>query len=306
MRDPIPTYDYELSNEEEFDPKSTTAHFENLQSSNWNSMRFKPPPSLESKIGWRVEFRTMDIQLSDFENAALIVLLGLINNVINHFDLDFLMPISKIDENMERAHYMDAASNQKFWFKINILPTGKCYRYNILEQSDYLYSNKYGQKSAQGDKCPTDQCQGSECSYDEKNHFIVEELFLWEILEGKPDLKFKGIYPLIEEFMADRKYSQDVIDKVRIYLRFILLRARGEIKTCARLIRDFVLSHPEYKHDSVVSNNIAYDLVKSIDSYVMEQERVVDEAMLAGGGAQHMSYGPIKLNILPSQSVIEK
>lgn len=71
-------------------------------------MRFKPPPSLESKIGWRVEFRTMDIQLTDFENSAFIVLLGMINNVINHFDLDFIMPISKIDKNMERAHYKDA------------------------------------------------------------------------------------------------------------------------------------------------------------------------------------------------------
>jgi glutamate--cysteine ligase catalytic subunit len=71
-------------------------------------MRFKPPPSIDSKIGWRVEFRTMDIQLTDFENSAFIVLLGMINNVINHFDLDFIMPISKIDENMERAHYIDA------------------------------------------------------------------------------------------------------------------------------------------------------------------------------------------------------
>jgi len=71
-------------------------------------MRFKPPPSIDSKIGWRVEFRTMDIQLTDFENSGFIVLLGMINNVINHFDLDFIMPISKIDENMERAHYIDA------------------------------------------------------------------------------------------------------------------------------------------------------------------------------------------------------
>lgn len=50
----------------------------------------------------------MDIQLTDFENSAFIVLLGMINNVINHFDLDFIMPISKIDENMERSHYKDA------------------------------------------------------------------------------------------------------------------------------------------------------------------------------------------------------
>jgi glutamate--cysteine ligase catalytic subunit len=60
MRDPIPTYDHEHE-DDGYDPKQTTAHFENLQSTNWNSMRFKPPPTLESPIGWRVEFRTMDI-----------------------------------------------------------------------------------------------------------------------------------------------------------------------------------------------------------------------------------------------------
>ena len=38
------------------------SHFENLQSTNWNSLRFKPPPTLETNdIGWRVEFRPMDI-----------------------------------------------------------------------------------------------------------------------------------------------------------------------------------------------------------------------------------------------------
>ncbi len=106
------------------------------------------------------------------------MLLGLINNVINNFDLDFLMPISKIDENMERAHLKDAASEQKFWFKINILPTGKCYKYTNLEQSDYLYSNKIGQKHT--DKVETPLYP--DCIYDEKNHFIIGELYIWEIL----------------------------------------------------------------------------------------------------------------------------
>lgn len=41
--------------------EEVTSHFEAIQSSNWNSVRFKPPPSYNSKIGWRVEFRTMEI-----------------------------------------------------------------------------------------------------------------------------------------------------------------------------------------------------------------------------------------------------
>ena len=92
------------------------SHFENLQSTNWNSMRFKPPPAHKSSVGWRVEFRTMDIQLTDFENSCLIVLLGMVVNIINHFNIDFIIPISMADENMERAHKRDAILNQKFWF----------------------------------------------------------------------------------------------------------------------------------------------------------------------------------------------
>jgi glutamate--cysteine ligase catalytic subunit len=59
-RDPIPMYEGELM-DEQIDDESMSFHFENLQSTNWNSMRFKPPPSQTSNVGWRVEFRTLDI-----------------------------------------------------------------------------------------------------------------------------------------------------------------------------------------------------------------------------------------------------
>lgn len=114
----MPAYEGEFI-DDQIDDNDLTCHFENLQSTNWNSLRFKPPPSQNSPIGWRVEFRTMDIQLTDFENTCLIVALGLIVNVINHFDVNFIMPISKVDENMNLAHKRDAILNQKFWFNVN-------------------------------------------------------------------------------------------------------------------------------------------------------------------------------------------
>lgn len=52
----------------------------------------------------------MDIQLTDFENTALTVMVGMLANIINEFDLDFIVPISMVDENMKRAHIRDAAS----------------------------------------------------------------------------------------------------------------------------------------------------------------------------------------------------
>lgn len=71
-------------------PTNEVSHFENLQSTNWNSLRFKSPPSVDSDIGWRVEFRPLDIQLTDYENAALTVFTGMIVNILNEFSLDFI------------------------------------------------------------------------------------------------------------------------------------------------------------------------------------------------------------------------
>ncbi|MEQ2193840.1 hypothetical protein XENOCAPTIV_015760, partial [Xenoophorus captivus] len=84
-------------------------------------MRFKPPPP-NSDIGWRVEFRpmevfkmlqyvclaffwrilnndlccfTLQVQLTDFENAAYVVFVVLLTRVILSYKLDFLIPLSK-------------------------------------------------------------------------------------------------------------------------------------------------------------------------------------------------------------------
>ena len=88
-------------------PQNGNSNFENIQSTNWNSLRWKPPP-VESEIGWRVEFRPMDIMLTDFENAAMTVMTGMLVNLVTEFDLDFIMPITLVDINMERAHLRNA------------------------------------------------------------------------------------------------------------------------------------------------------------------------------------------------------
>lgn len=59
-------------------------------------MRFKPPPSSSPEIGWRIEFRPMEVQLTDTENAAYIVFIVLITRLILSMDLNLLIPISKV------------------------------------------------------------------------------------------------------------------------------------------------------------------------------------------------------------------
>ena len=72
---------------------------QNIQSTNWQTMRFKPPPA-NSEIGWRVEFRSMDIQITDFENAAYALFIILLSRAILTFSLTFYIPMSKVSEDM--------------------------------------------------------------------------------------------------------------------------------------------------------------------------------------------------------------
>lgn len=116
IRDPLVIFEEFLHQ----DDAASSDHFENIQSTNWQTMRFKPPPP-GSPIGWRVEFRSMEIQLTDFENAAFAVFIVLLTRTILSFDLNFYIPLSKVDENMKKAQMKDAVLEQKFWFRKNIL-----------------------------------------------------------------------------------------------------------------------------------------------------------------------------------------
>ena len=101
VRDPLVLFEGLI---EEVDDKTATDHFDNLQSTNWNTVRLKPPTGLgmggidsnpaEREPGWRTEFRPMEVQLTDFENAAFSVFTVLVTRVILAFDLSLYVPLS--------------------------------------------------------------------------------------------------------------------------------------------------------------------------------------------------------------------
>jgi glutamate--cysteine ligase catalytic subunit len=115
IRDSVSLFSEKVHQNDEED----TDHFENIQSTNWQTMRFKPPPP-NSTIGWRVEFRPCEVQITDFENAAIVCFVVLLTRVILSYNLDFLIPISRVDENMQNAQQRDACKEQKFWFRKEI------------------------------------------------------------------------------------------------------------------------------------------------------------------------------------------
>mmetsp|Transcript_32801 Transcript_32801/g.37524 ORF Transcript_32801/g.37524 Transcript_32801/m.37524 type:complete len:604 (-) Transcript_32801:204-2015(-) len=214
--------------------ETMTDHFENLNSTNWNSVRFKPPPSLDSSIGWRVEFRTMDVQITDYENAALIALMNLTVRILNEFSVDVSLPISLSDINMERAHQVDAVTSQKFWF-----------RKHIVKGDDHT-KNPIARESW--------QTKAETCHESLESEFV--ELTVLDILVGNPEVGNTGLFALFEEYMSLKKFPEETIHYYSIMLGFLEKRARGEVKTGARFMRDFVLTHPDYQQDSVVDGNV--------------------------------------------------
>lgn len=115
IRDPLVIFDQMIN----VDDNTTSVHFENIQSTNWQSMRFKPPPPGQSDIGWRTELRTMDIQLSAFENAAFSAFSALLAKAVQKYNLFFTIPMSLVSMNMGAAHMRDPVNTQQFWWRSN-------------------------------------------------------------------------------------------------------------------------------------------------------------------------------------------
>lgn len=219
IRDPLIVFKESLESDNDYD----TDHFENIQSTNWQNMRFKPPPKCDpkSQIGWRVEFRTTELQTTDFENAAFVTFLVLMTRVILSFDLNLLVPISKVDENMRRAQKRNACLDEKFFF-----------RFSSPKQ------------------LPT---------FDDDDDDDIEELSIDEIINGS--YKFTGLIPLIRSYLSQLDVDYKTFCRINHYLRLIEDRASGKVKTTASWMRDFVMKHPKYRFDSKVSDEIAYDLM---------------------------------------------
>jgi glutamate--cysteine ligase catalytic subunit len=177
-------------------------HFENLQSTNWQHMRFKPPPP-GSNIGWRVEFRSMEIQITDFENAAFAVFIVLVTRVILSFGLDFYIPISKVEEGMTRAHQRDAVLKQKFWFRKNVFPPRR-------------ETSRPGTPS-RGSR-PATPAPSAE----------YEEMTINEIINGQADPSgFPGLVRLVEKYLDSMNVDITTRCEIGKYLSLVSQRASG-------------------------------------------------------------------------------
>jgi glutamate--cysteine ligase catalytic subunit len=93
---------------------------------------------------------------------------------------------------------------------------------------------------------------------DEENSY--EYMTMSEIMTGRGNY-FPGLIPLVYAYLDHIQCDEFTFSRVSQYLELIEKRAKGELLTPATWMRNFVRSHPAYKGDSVVSEEIAYDLM---------------------------------------------
>ncbi len=90
-------------------------------------------------------------------------------------------------------------------------------------------------------------------------------------MEGKVGV-FKGIVPLIDEFMLHKGFSKEKKEQIRLFLQFLIDRSKGEVRTGAKFLRDLVVSSPNYKQDSVVNEKVMFDLLSVVKELDVNEE----------------------------------
>lgn len=223
IRDPIVIFEHDLA---QLDLASAD-HFENLQSTNWQHMRFKPPPP-GSDTGWRVEFRPMEIQMTDFENAAFSVFIVLVTRALLSFDLNFYLPIARTTDNMATAHARDAVLRERFYFRKDPFSSWQ-----------------------PGDDTPVDE---------EYTRMTINEIINGQAAGPDTPRPFPGLLPVVESYLDSVNINVQVRCELSAYLDVIRRRATGEWWTAARWIRAFVRDHASYAGDSMVPRDVGWEL----------------------------------------------
>lgn len=193
-RDPLVIFDDAIS----LDDSAVLDHFENIQSTNWRTIRWKPPAlelglfDVKGGPGWRVEFRPLEVQLTDFENAAFSIVIVLLSRTLLAMDYNFYLPMSLVEENMRRAQLQSAVVEQKFWIRSQALEPGPPRQVPL-------------------------------CDGDVNNSFT--ELSLGEIINGCST--FPGLLPACLRYLETVGCSRADIAHLQPYLSLISRRASG-------------------------------------------------------------------------------
>ena len=229
VRDPLVIFDKKINIIDDND----MTHFENINSSNWNSLRFKLPRPADKEHSYKIEIRTSDLQLTPFENTSMIHFIVNLYNIILKQNCNFIIPITKVDQNYENAYCNDAINKQKFWWRIN------CFDDININEDNFDFKK------------------------DEEEN--IKLLTINEILNGVKEYNYPGLIPMIKkEINNNPNYNENIRENLLKFANHMEKKAKGEIWTDAKYIRKFINEHPKYNKDSIITEEINYDLINHL------------------------------------------
>ena len=179
---------------------------------------------MDSTIGWRVEFRSMEVQGTPEVNSILCHSVQVFSRMLVHLkdQVNFYMPISLVDENFTIANKANAAVDQKFYFRTNIFESGE----SLIEE--LTFSEIFNGKGAY------------------VGLLKVIDLFLAQCMEE-----------LAHESSINQVNSSK---QVRATFQYLAEVATGRIPTMASHLRQTIRNHHWYKGDSLLSDYLLDDL----------------------------------------------
>ncbi|KAJ6091164.1 hypothetical protein N7467_003133 [Penicillium canescens] len=244
---------------ESFGPEDTY-HFRTLYRSAWPHVRLKFPEG--ENTGWRLEFRPMEVQLTDFENAAFIAFMVLLRQSIEYYKLNMYIPMKLVVKNMQAASKRDAVLQEKFWVR-----SGDCL------PKDTPWKGPHASACAQ---CSIPDMKSAAAKFQQ---MTLQEIFCgpaqnpYGVTHGS-GARFPGFIPLIKGLLASGLLDDEQRDVLMRYIDFIGKRASGQLWTDASWIRHVLRSHPSYKNDSIVTEEACYDLCCKIKDLSQGKLRV--------------------------------
>lgn len=202
----------------------------------WPHVRLKLPvlSTTDAGLPWRVEFRPMDSQPSDMENAALVVAMRILQQTIQHYNLDLRTPLSTVEENMSRANDRAAVTDQVFKFSVRPM-------------------------SLADDSAPI---------FDDWASLDV----IFNGGEDGVGRTWLGLLPLAKDLLAQRgvsKMSGLEQEKILGALDMLSARATGRLETPAKWMRRFVKERSRGGlQDEEISSQLYHDMILALSEYV--------------------------------------
>ena len=198
----------------------------------WPHVRIKLPvlSPADDSLPWRIEFRPMEAQPSDMENAALVVALRVLQQTIQHFELDLKIPISAVEDNMDRASDHNAATDQLFRFAAR------------------------------------SRCSAGETALAFDGWVSLDVIFNGD--SNAAGHKWRGLLPLAEEYLDQRNISSlSIKEQEKIFgaLDLLSARASGKLDTPAKWMRRFVeVNSCDGLRNEEISSRLYYDMILAL------------------------------------------